>query len=85
MSDDRARDGDLTYSVVEDGNNSEKSYEVLDKKTANPTSVYTMLDTTTGTIRPEGSPPAIQPGASPSYNVDTNEDSKKKNPPKTII
>ena len=83
MSDDRARDGDLTYSVMEDGNNSEKSYEVLDKETANPISVYAMLDTTTGTIRPEGSPPAIQPGASPSCYVDTTEDSKKKDPSMT--
>ena len=83
MSSGRARDGDLTYFVVERLTSSENMYEVLDKKTTNPASVYTMLDTTTGTIRPEGPPPAIQPAASPSCNVDTTEDSKEKNPTRT--
>ena len=42
MSNDKARDGDLTRSLtlVENDNNSGNIYEVIDMKTANPDSVY---------------------------------------------
>ena len=42
---------------MENVTNSDNIYGVLDKKTANPASVYAMLNTTTRTRTPEGSPP----------------------------
>ena len=79
MSSGRATDRDLNYSVVEGATNSENVYELLDKNTSNPISLYTMLDiTATKTRRPERLPPGEKPGASPCCNVDITEDSNEK-------
>ena len=84
MSNGRGKDLDCTYAVVKDGTNSENLYEVIGMKTANPASVYTMLDITTARARKqEGPPPENQQDGYPSFKVKTTEDSTKKDPSKT--
>ena len=80
MSDGKAIDCDLTYSVVDELTGSDNLYEILENSTPNPAYGCTTLDKTAAkTGYPEGPHPNEQRGSVSSYNVETNKGSTKAN------